>query len=215
VLTGKIKTNASYGRMILAEDGRWFSLPEGCSFELETEVTFDEWTVPGIKPPPGLYRATDVKEKKKASVWNGTFRPSFSQEDVARMNLAASPSSTPAATSNPTRQAPTRVINDSIAQSDYQQIMAALDRMTWEGSYGPSVRVETKLHRNNPAAVELYQKIKEDLHDKPISGLRLYYYVTGLGVSWGKAGFRITGHTKPSNKIANSSTHGVLHVENN
>lgn len=87
--------------------------------------------------------------------------------------------------------------------------------MTWSGKFGPSAKVETKLNWNNPACKELYLTLKDRYHDKLIPGISrcLYYHFGAIGL-WGKAGFRISGHTKTSDEIGQSETLGILRVEN-
>ena len=97
-------------------------------------------------------------------------------------------------------------------QADFDSIMNSVDRMRWEGSHGPSVQVTTRLKW--PDCKHLYLTVKDELHDKNIDGTNLFYIVGTVGVNWGKAGFRISGHTKAVANIANSQTRGVLHVEN-
>jgi hypothetical protein len=107
---------------------------------------------------------------------------------------------------------------NKIQQQDYDAIMdVVLGRtrgasMRWEGKSGPSVQVETRLKW--PDCKALYLTIKDELHDMPIPNTNLYYFVGSVGVNFGKAGFRISGHTRAVADIAKSETRGVLHIEN-
>jgi hypothetical protein len=100
-------------------------------------------------------------------------------------------------------------------QDDYDNIMRYVRDNNWSGSFGPTCNVDTRLKWEDDDCVELYLAVKDDLHDKSFTfGKRvLYYYVGAIG-NWGKAGFRISGHTKPSGNVGNSKTHGVLHIDN-
>lgn len=103
-------------------------------------------------------------------------------------------------------------------QADYDAVMNVVlgrtrgAKMQWEGSAGPSVQVTTKLKW--PDCKHLYLTIKDELHDMPIPGTNLFYFVGTIGVNFGKGGFRISGHTRAVADIAKSQTRGVLHVEN-
>ena len=58
---GTIQQNELYGKMILAEDSRWFFLPdESQSLAFDTSVTFEEYVHPRLAPPPGIHRAIHV-----------------------------------------------------------------------------------------------------------------------------------------------------------
>ena len=101
-------------------------------------------------------------------------------------------------------------------ESDTRAVEAAMGRMSWSGSFGPSVTVETPLKWENEACRQLYLGLKDTYDDQQILGTRLYYYFGAIG-NWGKAGFRITGHTKPRDSLRAGKdvrTAGVLHVEN-
>src|SRR5512140_1615934 len=93
-----------------------------------------------------------------------------------------------------------------VEQEDYDAVMnVVLGRtrgasMRWEGSAGPSVQVQTKLKW--PDCKHLYLTIKDELHDAPIPGTNLFYFVGSVGVNFGKAGFRISGHTRAVADIA-------------
>lgn len=109
---------------------------------------------------------------------------------------------------------PARTLSKTL-EADYDEIMRYVDNMRWEGSHGPSCRIQTKIEWKNKDCRELYLYIKDELHDQKFTynNKTLYYYVGAIG-NWGKAGFRITGHSKPSSQVKNSTTFGVLHVEN-
>jgi hypothetical protein len=100
-------------------------------------------------------------------------------------------------------------------QDDYNSIMSAVERNNWSGSFGPTCNVATRLKWEEDDCRELYLAVKDDLHDKAFTAgkLVLYYYVGAIGL-WGKSGFRISGHTKPSDNVGNSTTYGVLHIDN-
>ena len=105
-----------------------------------------------------------------------------------------------------------------VEQEDYDAIMNVVEgrtrgaKMRWEGNAGPSVQVRTKLKW--PDCKHLYLTIKDELHDAPIPDTNLFYFVGSVGVNFGKAGFRISGHTYSTAKIDKSQTRGVLHIEN-
>ena len=91
--------------------------------------------------------------------------------------------------------------------------MAECKWLTW-GKFGPTVVIQSVGAQLQ--AIHAHLKAKWD--DKPISlpGVKhfpLYYYFGDLG-HWGKAGFRISGHTKKRASVGASSTHGVLHISN-
>jgi hypothetical protein len=103
--------------------------------------------------------------------------------------------------------------------SDISAVEGAMGRMNWSGNFGPSVRVETPLRWENEQCRKLYLTLKQKYDDQIISGSsrpKLYYYFGAIG-NWGKAGFRISGHTKQRADLRggkNVRTEGVLHVEN-
>lgn len=232
---GTVKTNAvMHQPMVLGEDGKWYFLPKDATFDEGTKVTFEEDVKPN--PPPGFYWAKSVARIS----WAALSRPSAGpappttvaqtpkEEEPAPTIQASNESATtqtaPASTGPPAAQtappAPKKEadtgpppFSSRQVREDYDAIHRKLAEMHWSGRYGPSVQVQTKLKWDVKECRELYLRIKGELHDEKIPGTRLYYYVGAIG-NWGKAGFRITGHSKPAAKVKASETHGVLHVEN-
>ena len=105
-----------------------------------------------------------------------------------------------------------RVLTDRNAIDDYNLIMSDLHRLNYQGNYGPTTIVTTKLKWDNKHCRDLYLKLKEDLHDKgaPKGG---FYYLTSVNPK-GKSGFRITVHSKQVAKLNNSKTLAILHIDN-
>jgi|GEM_PF-4411571 len=103
--------------------------------------------------------------------------------------------------------------------ADVQIIEAAMNRTQWTKleNWGPSVQIKTRIAWENPSCRRLYMYLKGKYDDRIIPCERkppLYYYFGAIG-HWGKAGFRISGHTKTRAKIKNNChTYGILHVEN-
>ncbi|MGH9585077.1 MAG: hypothetical protein ACRD4O_19325 [Bryobacteraceae bacterium] len=210
---GTVKPNPFYKQlMIFGDDGNWFALPQGSTFGDGAKVTFQEWV--RLDAPPGFLYAEDVKAATGAGLWS-TFKFSATPDPgvPAPTHLIPDKNSTSSPSASGGASKPPRIINDKTALQDYDEIMKSVQRMNWSGKFGPSVRVETKLKWENAACRELYLKVKEELHDSRIPGTKLFYYVGGIG-NWGKAGFRISGHTKTADKAGDSETNGVLHVEN-
>ena len=99
-------------------------------------------------------------------------------------------------------------------QSDYDAIMKKVQTMKWNtlGKWGPEMEVGTKLKW--PGCRTLYFAVRDALHNVKIPEQALYYYVGGVAPA-GKAGFRISGHSKPlkDGKVPDKcSTFGVLHI---
>lgn len=221
---GTIATNELYGLMILGDDKVWYVLPDKTAFKAGEKVTFKDSTPKN--GPPGFHYASDVAVVKRsyASLFSpssespvtvqdqlipDTHKKSTSSGSPTTSNGNSSPSNSNFMTRTQSRE---RVL-DKDTQYDYDAIMKAVDRMNWSGKFGPSVVVETKLKWENAKCRNLYLKVKDELQDSRIPGTKLYYYLGKIG-NWGKAGFRISGHTKTSDKVAQAETHGVLHVEN-
>jgi hypothetical protein len=102
---------------------------------------------------------------------------------------------------------------------DYNTIMkvvfdepGATTKIQWTANtgFGPTVRIQTKLKRNEPNAQLLYARVREALHGKRIPGSKgLTFYVGSLCPRL-KAGFRISSHKGNDHKGL-----AILHVETN
>jgi hypothetical protein len=175
-------------------------------------------------PLPAVINLEEPPVHSHASIMAKTMEAESVAEPVAKAFVA-----TPTPPTPPTPIQPKAVVAKPVAPKappkprfstrkiaeDFENIMKHAASTNWSGKFGPSCQVETKLKWENRDCRELYMAVKRDLHDQPFSvGKRtLYYYVGAIG-NWGKAGFRISGHTKPKSKIKASETHGVLHIEN-
>ncbi|MEO1494490.1 MAG: hypothetical protein AAFV19_20275 [Pseudomonadota bacterium] len=190
--------------------------PQPHSWDEKVEKLVEGMEPPASNPAPvepsASVTTTDAPETERASKISWA-------EMIAKNKDAPAPTAPkkPVATAAPAQPArPARSLSSSTQANDFDTIMHYIDEvMVWEGRYGPSCRITTKIDWNLRECRELYLYVKDQLHDRPfyVGKKRLYFYVGAIG-NWGKAGFRISGHTKPVAKIKNSATCGVLHIEN-
>jgi hypothetical protein len=108
-----------------------------------------------------------------------------------------------------------RTLSNRQTLEDFQLIARKVGEINWgqNAGWGPSMTVTTKL-RWEGEGIELYMRVLEEYQDKRIPGTNMYYYVGTMDVNFGKAGFRISAHSRPRAQIDKSKTYTVLHVEN-
>jgi hypothetical protein len=159
-------------------------------------------------PLPAVITLDGAPVHSYASLTSGAARPE--PVELAPATPVAKPVPAPVPKAAPKPRFSSRQI-----EADYNDIMRAVDAMNWSGNSGPTCHVQTRLEWKNRGCRELYLAVKHDLHDQAFGvGKRtLYYYIGAIG-NWGKAGFRISGHSKPLSRIKGSTTCGILHVEN-
>lgn len=97
---------------------------------------------------------------------------------------------------------------------DCDTIENRLATENWGGrrGFGPEIVITTKLIWSNRDCQSLYLYLKDKYHDTKTND-GLYYYFGAIG-RWGKAGFRISAHSKHSSRIGTSTTYTVLHIGN-
>jgi hypothetical protein len=108
-----------------------------------------------------------------------------------------------------------RTLTERQTIEDFQVIARTVREIKWgqNAGWGPTVTVTTKL-RWEGEGIELYMRVLEEYQDQRIPDTNLYYYVGTMGVNFGKAGFRISAHSRPKAQIDKATTYTVLHVEN-
>lgn len=132
------------------------------------------------------------------------------------------PTASPAAARPPAASAPAAAaaapahgLPAGQAGIDAQLIEKRIATQNWESGagFGPSLQVTTPLKWTDAGCRALYLYLKNKYDDQRIPNTRLYFYFGAIG-NFGKAGFRITAHTKQRAQVAKAKTGTVLHIEN-
>lgn len=121
----------------------------------------------------------------------------------------------PVAASSSVAAAPAHGLPAGQAGIDAQLIEKRIATQNWESGagFGPSLQVTTPLKWTDAGCRALYLYLKNKYDDQRIPNTRLYFYFGAIG-NFGKAGFRITAHTKQRAQVAKAKTGTVLHIEN-